>query len=121
MWNKLQYTATHCNTLPKINLFITIVIFYVEQTAIHCNTLQTLPKINLFITIVIFYVEQTAIHCNTLQHTTKNKPLRHCRHILCGTSLFFCGSLSQCRNTTCFRISFSPVCGCLYIYVYIYV
>jgi len=53
-YNTLQHTATHCNTL--------------QHTALHCNTLH-----------------HAAAHCNTLQHTATHCSTLHYSATLCNT------------------------------------
>jgi len=75
---KLQHTATHCNTLQHTathcnTVWDFLVIIWDTKAATHCNTLWQTLRYLLWAPL-----HHTATHCDTLQHTaTHCSTLQH--------------------------------------------
>jgi len=75
LFNTLQHTATHCNTLQHADVPYTMGIKQQKQMGD-----QALPLFNTLQHTATYYntLQHTATHCNTLQHTaTHCNTLQH--------------------------------------------
>jgi len=100
IYNKLQHTATHCNTLQHTATHYHTHGNTRKHTATHCKTQTWLPtsttQCNICNTL-----QHTATHCNTLQHTAAHcNTLQH-THLEQLTELNACKGILQRTATHC--------------------